>query len=247
MWIYNWTHHRVSDFNARGFQERQAMKMKEYSDSKKSEIQNMVRAWAEEFKENTDTNNIIYQLKITLKDIKPPIWRRVLVPQNITFYKLHKIIQAAFGWQDYHLFDFDFGDVAVHIPDPDYAPGELHGGIKELNAKRTKIDGLLVERRKCIYIYDFGDDWRHEVVLEKILPVEEGKRYPVCIDGARHRPPEDVGGVPGYEEFLSIIRNPRHPEHDDYLVWAEKDTNGRKFDPEYFYINEINRALAKIR
>jgi len=221
--------------------------MKEYSDSKKSEIQNMVRAWAEEFKENTDTNNIIYQLKITLKDIKPPIWRRVLVPQNITFYKLHKIIQAAFGWQDYHLFDFDFGDVAVHIPDPDYAPGELHGGIKELNAKRTKIDGLLVERRKCIYIYDFGDDWRHEVVLEKILPVEEGKRYPVCIDGARHRPPEDVGGVPGYEEFLSIIRNPRHPEHDDYLVWAEKDTNGRKFDPEYFYINEINRALAKIR
>ncbi|MEW6727343.1 MAG: hypothetical protein AB1327_10360 [Bacillota bacterium] len=70
---------------------------------------------------------------------------------------------------------------------------------------------------------------------------------PLCIDGARHRPPEDVGGVTGYKEFLSIIRDPQHPEHDDYLVWAEKDTNGRKFDPDYFYLNEINRVLAKIK
>lgn len=83
-------------------------------------------------------SNVVYQLKITLEEIEPPIWRRVLVPQGITFYKLHKIIQAAFGWQDYHLFDFDFGDVAVHIPDPDYAPGELHGGAKELNAREQK-------------------------------------------------------------------------------------------------------------
>ncbi|MEW5898694.1 MAG: plasmid pRiA4b ORF-3 family protein, partial [Bacillota bacterium] len=89
-------------------------------------------------------------------------------------------------------------------------------------------------------------NWRHEVDLEKILPAEEGRRYPVCVDGARHRPPEDVGGVSGYEEFLRIISDPGHPEHDDYLVWAEKDTGGRKFDPEYFYINEVNRALAKV-
>lgn len=194
-----------------------------------------------------DTENAVYQLKITLKDIKPPIWRRVLVPGNITFHKLHKIMQAAFGWQDYHLFDFDFGDMVAHIPDPDYTPGELYGDVKALNAKRTKIDSLLTERGKCIYTYDFGDVWRHEIVLEKTLPAKEGERYPVCLEGARHRPPEDVGGVPGYEEFLNAIRNPKHPEHDDYLVWAEKDTGGRKFDPEYFYINETNRALAKIK
>jgi len=191
--------------------------------------------------------SFVYQLKITLMEIEPPIWRRILVPQNITFYKLHKIIQASFGWQDYHLFDFDLGDVVVHIPDPDYAPGELYGGKKELNAKRTKIDDLLVERKRCIYTYDFGDNWRHEVVLEKILPAEDGRHYPFCIAGARHRPPEDVGGVGGYQEFLSVIQNPRHPEYNDYLLWAEKDTGGRKFDPEYFYINEANRALAKIK
>ena len=189
----------------------------------------------------------VYQLKITLKEIEPPIWRQILVPQDITFYKLHKIIQAAFGWLDYHLFEFRFDDVVVHIPDPEYAPDELHGGIKELNAKRTKIDDLFVERKKCIYTYDFGDNWEHEVVLEKILPAEEGQHYPLCIAGARHRPPEDVGGVPGYEEFLEIIRDPQHPEYNDYLVWAEKDTGGRKFDPEYFYINEVNRKLAKIK
>jgi hypothetical protein len=190
--------------------------------------------------------NTVYQLKITILGIDPPIWRRILVPSGITFHKLHKIIQAAFGWQDYHLFDFHFGDVAVHIPDPEYAPGELHGGIKELNAKRTRIDALLSERKKCVYTYDYGDNWRHNVILEAILPAEEGRRYPVCVAGARHRPPEDVGGVSGYEEFLRIISDPGHPEHNDYLVWAEKDTGGRKFDPEYFYINEVNRALAKV-
>jgi len=163
------------------------------------------------------------------------------------FTKLHKIIQAAFGWQDYHLFRFDFDDVVVHVPDPDYAPGELYSDKKEMNAKRTKIDILFSERKKCVYIYDFGDNWRHDVILETIMPAEEGRRYPVCVAGARHRPPEDVGGVPGYEEFLRIICDPGHPEHDDYLVWAEKDTGGRKFDPEYFYINEVNRALAKIK
>jgi len=188
----------------------------------------------------------VYQLRITLEGIEPPIWRRVLVPSGITFYRLHKIIQAAFGWQDYHLFDFDFGDVVVFLPDPDYAPGELYGGVKELNAKRTKIDGLLVERGRCVYTYDLGDNWQHEVVLEKVLPAEEGQRYPVCVAGARHRPPEDVGGVSGYEEFLRIICDPQHPECYEYLVWAEKDTGGRKFDPEYFYLNEVNRALAKL-
>ncbi|OPL08651.1 MAG: hypothetical protein AVO34_14100 [Firmicutes bacterium ML8_F2] len=188
----------------------------------------------------------VYQLKITMQEIEPPIWRQILVPSGITFLKLHRIIQAAFGWEDYHLFNFDFGDAVVHVPDPDYAPGELYGGAKELNAKKTKIDDLLCEQKKCVYTYDFGDNWQHEVRPEKILPAEEGRLYPVCTAGARHRPPEDVGGVPGYEEFLSIISDPSHPEHNDYLVWAEKDTGGRKFDPEYFYINEINRRLAKI-
>lgn len=189
----------------------------------------------------------VYQIKVTLKEIKPAIWRRLLIPSNITFNKLHKIIQAAFGWQDYHLFNFDFKDTVVCIPDPDYGPGELYGDVVELNAKREKIDRLLLDRRRCVYTYDFGDNWEHEIVLEDVIAAEEGTKYPVCIEGARHRPPEDVGGVPGYENFLKIINDPKHPEHDNYLLWAKKDTGGRKFDPEYFYINEINKVLVKIR
>ena len=196
---------------------------------------------------STAKENVIYQLKITLQYIKPPVWRRVLVPSNITFYKLHKIIQAAFGWQDYHLFEYDFGDIKVNIPDPDYTPGGPSGGKKEINAKKAKIDVLLTERRKCIYTYDFGDDWRHEIELEKVLPLKKGQKYPLCLDGAGHRPPEDVGGFPGYQEFLRAIGDPKDPDHEHYLVWAEKDTGGRKFDPEYFYLSEINRALAKIK
>jgi len=190
---------------------------------------------------------LVYQLKITLKEIEPPIWRRVLVPEDITFYKLHKILQAAFGWQDYHLFNFHFGDVVVDIPDPDYAPGEIYGGLKELNAKRVKIADLFVNRKQCVYTYDFGDNWEHDMVLEEIVSPEEGRHYPLCIGGERSRPPEDVGGVSGYEDFLLSIGNPEDPEYNENLEWAEKDTGGRKFDPEYFYVNEVNRALKKIR
>ena len=191
---------------------------------------------------------ITYQIKISLVDIEPLIWRRIIVPSNITFFKLHKIIQAAFDWQDYHLFNFDFGDTVVCLPDPEYAPGELYGaGVEELNAKKTKIDQLFTEGKTFIYEYDLGDSWKHEIVIEEILESDQDVKYSRCIEGERHRPPEDVGGISGYENFLEAINNPNHPEYDDMLIWAEKDTGGRKFDPEYFYLNEVNRALMKIK
>ncbi|MCL4517448.1 MAG: plasmid pRiA4b ORF-3 family protein [Firmicutes bacterium] len=190
----------------------------------------------------------VYQIKITIKEITPPIWRRLLIPEDISFHKLHKIIQASFGWRNYHLYNFDFGDTVVCLPDPDYPPGEMYGpGVEELNAKRVKIDGFLHEQDQFTYTYDFGDNWEHEVVVEKILAAGEDEHYPRCIGGERHRPPEDVGGVGAYADFLRIIADPKHPEHDEYLVWAEKDAGGRKFDPEYFYLSEINRALARVK
>ena len=185
----------------------------------------------------------IYQIKVTIIHIEPAIWRRLLVPSGITFNKLHKIIQAAFGWQDYHQYNFDFGDTVVDIPDPDY-PME---NVINLNAKREKIDNLLTARKKCVYTYDFGDDWEHEIILEEIKHAEEGVKYPICLEGAMHRPPEDVGGEPGYMEFLKAINDPTHCEHECLIEWAEKDTNGRKFLPDYFYLKEVNRALARIR
>jgi len=194
--------------------------------------------------EPDESKPLVYQIKVSIMHIKPLVWRRLLVPAGITFNKLHKIIQAAFGWQDYHLYEFDFGDVLVNVPDPEYPLG---AGVMNLNAKREKIDALLPSRKKCVYTYDFGDNWRHEIILEQITNAEEETRYPVCIEGAGHRPPEDVGGPPGYEEFLKIIGDHDNPEQDDYLEWAEKDTGGRKFLPDYFYLQETNRALAKIK
>lgn len=188
----------------------------------------------------------VYQLKITLEDIEPPIWRRILVPANITFAKLHKIIQAAFGWQDYHLYNFDFADFVIALPDPDFAPGELYGK-PEKNPRKAKVDQLVQVGETFIYEYDLGDSWMHEVIVEKILEAQAGVHYPVCVDGARHRPPEDVGGTGGYEEFCRIIADKDDEEYEDMLIWAEKDTGGRKFDPEYFYLNEVNRALSRIK
>jgi len=191
---------------------------------------------------------ITYQIKISLVDIEPSIWRRIIVPSNITFFKLHKIIQAAFAWQDYHIFNFDFEDTVVCLSDPEYALGEFYGaGVEELNAKKIKIDKLFTERKLFIYEYDLGDSWKHEIVIEEILKSDQKIKFPRCIEGERHRPPEDVGGIGGYERFLEAINNPHHPEYNDMLVWAEKDTGGRKFDPEYFYLNEVNRALMKIK
>lgn len=189
----------------------------------------------------------MYIIKVTIMEIEPPVWRRLLVPENITFSKLHRIIQASFGWQNYHLYDFDFGDTVVFLPDPAYGPGELYGDVIEINPRGEKIDSLLREREKCVYTYDMGDDWKHELILEDVLTSKNDSKFSICLDGAGHRPPEDVGGVGGYEEFLEVLNDPDHPEHDPNLIWAEKDTGGRKFDPHYFYIHEVNRTLSKIK
>lgn len=183
-----------------------------------------------------------YQVLIKIQDIKPSIYRRLLIPSGITFHKFHKIIQAAFNWQDYHLYLFDFNDFLIVNSDPDMPFSKI-----EKNPKKVKIDPVFKEYKQFLYEYDFGDSWRHEIMVEEVVMLDEELNYPTCIGGERHRPPEDVGGVSGYAEFLDIINDPNNPECDDMLSWAEKDTGGRKFDPEYFYKTEINRKLEKIK
>ena len=179
-----------------------------------------------------------YQLKVTIADIRPPIWRRLQVRGDVTLFKLHKILQAAMEWQDYHLHQFIVGEDYYAIPSPDDAwPREAK------NEKRAKLFQVApAEKARFTYEYDFGDSWRHKILVEKILHPELELEHPVCLAGKRSRPPEDCGGVGGYEEFLEIISDPKHPEHEDTLVWA-----GEEIDPERFDKEEINRLLSKIR
>jgi hypothetical protein len=177
-------------------------------------------------------NAPIYQFKITLNGIRPPIWRRFQVKSDITFHQFHSILQKVMGWYNVHLYHFDLGFTG--ITDAEFA-AEFDDGI----AQKTKLNRYIREEKdKFRYEYDFGDGWDHTVILEKILPPEKGVRYPRCIKGKRACPPEDCGGVWGYAELLEILADPNNPEHDEYLEWL-----GGDFDPEAFDLDKINRRL----
>jgi hypothetical protein len=180
----------------------------------------------------------IYQIKVTLEGSKPPVWRRLLVRSDITLAGLHDVIQAAFGWLDYHLHQFIVGELYFGVPDPDYDDYlEMHDERKMRLHQITEHEGF-----KFRYEYDFGDSWLHQVLVEKILPPEPSQAYPVCLKGRRACPPEDVGGMWGYEHFLEAIADPEHEEHEDYLEWV-----GGEFDPEAFDLEEVNEALRALR
>ena len=182
-------------------------------------------------------NETIYQLKITLKESKPPIWRRIQVPANITLHKLHAILQCVMGWYDYHLYGFRIAGIEYGIPDPD-------GDFDEFDLKdsrRARLNKVISgEKAVFTYDYDFGDGWEHQILVEKILPAESGVQYPVCLAGKRACPPEDCGGIGGYEDLLKIIRNPAHEEYEEMMEWL-----GGPFDPEEFDIEDINPYLAR--
>ena len=177
----------------------------------------------------------IYQLKVTLKESKPPIWRRFQVPGDVTLHRLHLILQDVMGWMNSHLYRFEIGGVEYGEPDPDYAGF----GIDMRNANRTKLNQVVPnEKMRFIYEYDFGDSWEHRILVEKILPAEPGAKYPVCLAGKRACPPEDCGGIWGYEDLLEIISDPLHEEYDEMMEWL-----GGSFDPEEFEIDLVNCIL----
>lgn len=177
----------------------------------------------------------VYRLKVTLKESKPPIWRKIQVNSNITLYKLHQILQVVMGWFDSHLHQFVVHGEYYGTPDPDFGPD-----VK--NEKRIKLSQVVFEAGdKFIYEYDFGDCWEHVILLEKILEPEVGAHYPICLKGKRACPPEDCGGIWGYYDLLEAIQDSAHPEHKDMLEWI-----GGSFDPEEFDGDVINQKLKTI-
>lgn len=188
----------------------------------------------------------VYQLKIALRGIRPPIWRRVLVPSNITFDELHLVIQEAMGWKNYHLYQFETGDAIIDVPHPldDFS----HPWKDMLNSQKVRIKTYLSqEKDKVLYTYDFGDNWDHVITLEKIEKRTEPLPHPICIKGKRACPPEDVGGVWGYQDVIDMMQDDtRKQEREEFLEWYD-EWYGDDFDPEYFDIEEVKGRLATIK
>ena len=179
----------------------------------------------------------ILSLKITLNETSPAIWRRVLVPASVKFFDLHHIIQMSMGWTNSHLFEFQVGDYKIGYTEPNENFDDV------ANASEVTLDLLLMkEGFTFTYLYDFGDYWKHTVVIEKISENEAGKVYPVCTDGQLRCPSEDSGGISGFYENLEILKNPKHPEYKDTKRWL-----GRGYDPGKFDIDKVNKLLPKFK
>jgi hypothetical protein len=180
-----------------------------------------------------------WQLRIELLGIAPTVWRRVIVPESIELPKLHKVFQTALGWTERHLHEFVIGGVRYSDLDPESAEELDH--IDERDIVLVKALGL--EARCFDYVYDLGDNWHHIVVVEEwLLRPDVAPSLVHCSDGANSCPPEDVGGTDGYTEFLEVIADPDHEEHDRYLTCV-----GGHFDPKRFDLDVTNLALSKIR
>ena len=180
----------------------------------------------------------IYQVKVGLRGAKPPIWRRLLVPADVSLGGLHNIIQAAFGWDGghMHVFETPLGDFGR----PDRELGHRAEGTVTLEQVAPRA------RNTIRYTYDFGDDWVHEIVVEQVLDRDPALAYPCCIGGRRAAPPDDCGGIWGYQELVEILADSGHPDHEDRLEWIGLD-DASQFDPAAFHVDDVNEALAIVR
>jgi hypothetical protein len=178
------------------------------------------------------SQEMVYQLKITLDHSKPPIWRRVLVPGAYTLGDLHRIIQIVMDWLGYHLHEFTIA--GVRYGDPDDA--EWEEVESEYDYRLDEV--ITAPKMRFRYLYDFGDSWDHRILVERIVPPEPGVEYPVCTKGALAAPPDDVGGIWGYYALLEALEDPEaHPDLGDRREWLGE------FDPEAFDLEAINRRL----
>ena len=181
----------------------------------------------------------IYQIKVGLLEINPLIWRRFLIPANVTLHRLHLVLQDVMGWQNYHLYRFKIGKKEYSTPDPDNDFYELD--FK--NSYRAKLGNIIKEKGSIfLYEYDFGDGWEHQLLVEDIIDRDPEKQYPICIAGENASPHEDSGGPYGYMEMLEIIKNPYHEEFHSTRTWL-----GKKFDPYKFDLKLANLRLSRMR
>jgi len=182
------------------------------------------------------TTSNIARIKITLDDVEPSVLRRIDVPLSIRLDRLHVVLQAVLGWTNSHLWELCAGGTGWGIPDKDWGDGPNDA------AKATLFDVIEdTGAKRLTYLYDFGDGWEHAIRIEKILAPEPGAIYPRLIEASGRCPPEDIGGPPGYEEFLAAIRDPSHERHAEFTEWYDAD-----FDPSAIDAEAIGRNLTAL-
>jgi hypothetical protein len=182
------------------------------------------------------TTSDIACLKITLDDVEPKVVRRVEVPLSIRLDRLHAALQAALGWTNGHLWEFRIGETGWGLPDKDWGDGPN-------DASKTTLIGVIKDTgaKRLAYLYDFGDGWEHTIKIEYIVAPEPGASYPKLVEATGRCPPEDVGGPPGYEEFLEAVADPNHERHAEIKEWFHAD-----FDPKVVNVAIIKQELAAL-
>jgi hypothetical protein len=185
----------------------------------------------------TAVSPAIYQLKITLLGTSPPIWRRLLVPADLTLAQLHDVLQFAMGWQGGHMHEFCVGRRHFGRPYPEDRLMEMPSVENERRVCLSSVLGRV--GAKAIYTYDFGDSWEHGMVLEKRLAADPNMAYPVCTGGQHACPPEDCGGIDGFYDLLDALGDPTHDQYEELRDWVGDD-----YDPEAFSVEDVNRTLA---
>ena len=180
------------------------------------------------------------ELMVKLKLYPEIIWRRVIAPTDITFNQLHKIIQIAFDWKNYHLYQFNIfdesGNCVLNIISESEEDYESMDECQILLDLQVNLSDYINQKYRIVYCYDFGDNWEHEITIQDIN-TEYNKNYPICLMGEGNAPPEDVGGVSGYKEFLKIMVDPNQAEYENMRNWAQ----GQRYKD--FDLVSVNRQL----
>lgn len=181
----------------------------------------------------------IYQLRVELLGLRPAIWRQILVRGSVQLSRLHAILLMTMGWDGGHVHEYVIGDKNYGEVDPLFRP-DVPDDPPLLDEAKATLAVVLGDRKLFTYIYDFGDNWQHRVKVEKILPPDSDLRSPICLAGRNACPPKDVGGGPGYIEFLEAITDPSHEDHEQLLEWC-----GGSFDPDAFDLAAVNERLSE--
>ncbi len=186
----------------------------------------------------------IYQLKCKLLHTKPSVFRTFLIDSDMNFYELHHVLQIAMGWYNCHLFNFKYHDYYLELPNVDDDEYDIPGSFQKIDPRKIILSEFFISPKTIInYTYDFGDDWEHEILLQKIIePGRSSAPLPFCMKGKYACPPEDCGGIPGYYNLINIMKNPKHREYKSYAEWL-----GEPFDMEEFDIDFVNDGLGNLK